>query len=173
MPDFYHIIRDFLTERYTLRLSLGIQDADQPKLFVEIFNQTKDVPLVVRQVRVHYGNNHYSHYFRLIPHEGITIPPKHNGRFVLSYEPLQTVVGRRHLSKTLPIEDVEQSGPSFDSPANLFNAIGMGKTADSWIEVDFNQYAERRYKKGKIKSLFNHIGQTMRHRREGQEPKIK
>lgn len=166
MPEFYQPLRDFLTERYTLLLEIGVEETDELRFYVEVCNQTKDVPLIVHDVRVHYGSANYSHFFRLLPVESVTIPPKERFRFVLGYQLSEIIVGKRYLTKEPAIiSSADRSGPSFDSPAGLFNAIGMGKASDSWIEINFNQYKQRRYKKGKIKCLFDNIGKTMRLRR--------
>jgi hypothetical protein len=44
--------------------------------------------------------------------------------------------------------------PSFDSPADLFRAIANGPRKHSWIEIDFNEFRQRRFRRGRMKRLF-------------------
>src|SRR4051812_21916465 len=114
MPDFYKPARDFLSERYTLKIDLGIEDTDRLRFYLELTNKTRDVPLIVHEVRIHYGSTKYSHYFRLSPFEDVVITPKARSRFTLGYEPFETIVGRRYQTTKPPEESLNggSDGPS-------------------------------------------------------------
>ena len=47
--------------------------------------------------------------------------------------------------------------PVIDSGVRLFEAIVNGKDRDSWIEIDFNEFAERRFRRGLVKKEFARI----------------
>ncbi len=120
---------------------------------VTLINQTKNLPLFVREVRIHYGCRFYSHAFVLLPWKTVEIAPKSPYDFFLSSANPETQIKRISLHKTPPKFDAG-AYPTFASGADLFKAIANGDKRDSWIEVDFNEFVGRRFRRGHIKRLF-------------------
>jgi len=158
--DPFKPILEVISHRFPIKLEIGAYgeaDSDDLKyLYVELTNQTASVPVVVRQVRIHFGNQHSSCSLHLEPYEDVKIAPKERKQFVLRYH--NNKVSRHYLSSNLPSPHEDRSGPGFDSPANLFNAIGRGSAEDSWLEIDFNEFDRRIFLKGKIQPMIDSIG---------------
>jgi len=110
-------------------------------------------------------SNARSRAFHFPPHGTVELKPKAIAEWVLSFEPYETRIIVRHLTKTPPT-DFNSKGPGIDSPAQLFNAIGMGNKKLSWVEVDFNEYEERKFLSGEIQGIFDFVGKQTRARRE-------
>jgi hypothetical protein len=120
---------------------------------VTLINQTKDLPLSIREVRIHYGCKFYSHAFILLPWQTVPLSPKSPYDFFLSSANPETKIQRTTYHKTPPKFDAG-AYPTFSSGADLFKAIANGNKWDSWIEVDFNEFVGRRFRRGRIKRLF-------------------
>ena len=129
-----------------------------PTILVTIINKTQDVPLHVHEVRIHLGLKRYSYFFQLTTDGTATIPSKDKREFHLPYE--RTIVGQHYESNELPNLHAEDSGPGFDSPADLFKAIARSKPEDSWLEIDFNEYRKRRFLQGRVQSFFHDIAKN-------------
>ena len=120
---------------------------------VRLINQTKDMPLSIREVRIHYGCPFYTYAFVLLPWEPVRIPPKEHHDFFLSSANPETQIKRTTYHKVPPKFDAG-AYPTFSSGADLFKAIANGKPRESWIEVDFNEFSGRRFQRGHVKRLF-------------------
>ena len=143
-------------QRFPFRVEMsGVTDlANRGHIFqVTLINQTKDLPLSIREVRIHYGCPAYSHAFVLLPWQTVSISPKAHHPFFLSSSNPETQIVQRFQTKTPP-KYAPNALPSFSSSADLFKAIANGNPKDSWIEVDFNEFRERRCHRGHIKQLF-------------------
>jgi hypothetical protein len=143
-------------QRFPFRIqTAGVTDPNhRGRIFrVTLINQTKDLPLSIRQVRIHYGSPFYSHAFVLLPWQTVNITPKAHYDFFLSSANPETQISQRFFRKTPPKHN-PKAQPTFSSGADLFKAIANGNRRDSWIEVDFNEFVERRYFRGHIKVLF-------------------
>jgi hypothetical protein len=133
-------------------------DRRPPTILVTVVNKTKNLPLHVHGVRVHLGLKRYSYFFDLVTDGTATIPPKDKRDFHLPFE--DTIVGRHYESKELPNFNAEDSGPSFDGPADLFKAFARSSPEDSWVEIDFNEFTKRRFLQGKLQPLFLGISKS-------------
>jgi hypothetical protein len=171
VKDFVRLGLDVVEARLPFRIRTfaraGPNDRT-PIFFVSLVNRTKDMPLFVHSVRIHYGNKFYSHFFVLLPKTMVEIAPKAKREFFLSYANAGTEIGRTTLHKEIP-KFSENDCPTFDSGAALFKAIANGEKRDSWIEIDFNEFAGRRFRRGRLKREFNAIiargRQTMKTRK--------
>lgn len=66
-------------QRFPFRIEMsGVTDpSNRGHIFrVTLINQTKDLPLSIRAVRIHYGCPAYSHTFVLLPWQTVSISPK-------------------------------------------------------------------------------------------------
>jgi hypothetical protein len=154
--DPFKPIYEILSNRFPIRLEIGATGVDPKFLYVEITNQTTSIPVCVRKVRIHFGNQQSSCALHLEPFEEVKIAPKERKQFLLKYN--NNKVSRRYLTPHRPTPREDNSGPGFDSPANLFNAIGHGNPEDSWLEIDFNEFDDRVFLKGKIQPMIDSIG---------------
>ena len=127
-----------------------------PQFNVSLVNRTKDLPLFVHSLRVHYGNKFYNHAFVLHPSSTVTIAPKDSKTFELLYANKQSEIRRTTLHKSQP-NMLSGEFPTFSSPADLFKAIANDDKNHSWIEIDFNEFKCRRFGRGKIKKHFSQI----------------
>jgi len=93
-----------------------------------------------------------------MPAKKVMIQPKDVAEWILSFENEETILTERTLQKTQPRAPEPNRQPGIESPAQLFNAIGMGDKDHSWVEIDFNEYKEREYLKGKVKYYFDAVG---------------
>jgi hypothetical protein len=139
---------------------------EKPTVVVQITNRTPSLTVVIHHVRVHYGNFDFSRYFELHPLCKTPLPPKDKLEWRLSFKPFEWALGERTRQKTPPISKDPKSPPGIESPAQLFNAIGMGNAKDSWIEIDFNEYEQRKFLKGKVKRVFDLVGKQHRELRK-------
>jgi hypothetical protein len=133
-------------------------DQELPVFYVELINKTKDRPLFVHAVRVHFGNWIYNNSFVLAPQKTIEIVPGANYEFFISYKNSDTQF--QQVVRTKSEKVVNSPGPkypTFDSAVALFKAIANGNERDSWIEVDFNAFKDRRFCRGKVKKMFGLI----------------
>jgi hypothetical protein len=145
-----------IEQRFPFRIQTsGVTDPNhRGHIFcITLINQTKDFPLWIREVRIHYGCKSYNHAFILLPWNPVQIAPKSHYPFFLSSAHQETKIAQKFLSKTLPRFNPD-AYPTFSSGADLFKAIANGKKHDSWIEVDFNEFAGRQFQRGNIKSWF-------------------
>jgi hypothetical protein len=148
--DIYDVGMEALEARMLFRIGLGIKDYP-PNICVSITNHTRQSTLYVNRVGIHYGRTDYNYSFTLEPFGQQTIQAKETKDFCLS--PIKPVlVSFIQLVKKLPAPGV--AFPSFDSPADLFRAIANGNADDSWMEIDFNEFKAKPFKKGLIKRLF-------------------
>lgn len=144
----------FLQARTPLRASISV--GGRPvTIIVIIINKTKDFPLHVHDVRIHAGFRAYTYFFRLAPTETITIAPRARQAYFLPFE--HTIVGRRYETKQMPNLNADDSGPTFDSPADLFKSIARSKPNESWLEIDFNEFTSRIFLKGEVQPMFHNI----------------
>jgi hypothetical protein len=156
--DFYKPVADLLLNRYPIKVKILSQSLIRPIVVVQIINQTPLLTVVVHEVRVHYGNADFSRYFGLYPQSKQSLLPKDKLEWKLSTKPFEWVLGERAKQRVMPINSDPMALPGIESPAQLFNAIGMGNARDSWIEVDFNEYENRKFLRGKIKRIFDLVG---------------
>ena len=158
IKDFVRLGLDVVEARLPFRIRTFARLAPNertPTFFVELVNQTKDMPLFVHHVRIHYGNRFYSHFFVLVPKQTVEIAPKSKQEFFLSYSN-ETEIGRTTLHKKIP-QFRENDCPTFENGAGLFLAIANGEKCDSWIEIDFNEFIGRQFRRGRLKREFNAI----------------
>jgi hypothetical protein len=148
--DIYDVGMDAIETRIPFLISLGIKNYP-PHICISITNQTRESSLFVNAVRIHYGQADYTYSFPLEPYDKQKIQAKETKDFYLS--PVKpSRVSLTQLVKKLPAP--ETAFPSFDSPADLFRAIANGNAKDSWIEIDFNEFRAKVFKRGDIKVLF-------------------
>jgi hypothetical protein len=153
LKDFVRLVLDLVEARVPFRIETSVGGCPAAPI-ITLTNQTKDMPLHVHKVRIHFGMRNYSWAFVLPPHGSHYIAPRNKLNYAISYEASQTCIQRRYLTpKTLRQDDT--SVPEF-GPADLFKAIANGKPRDSWLEIDFNEFADRRYRRGRVKWMFRH-----------------
>jgi hypothetical protein len=155
IKDFVRLGLDILETRIPFRIHTFARSEPSdttPVFFVSLINQTKDTPLFVHSVRAHYGNRYYSYAFVLMPWKTIEIPPKSKFDFFLSCM-TETKIQRSQFQKTPPNIN-KADNPSFNNSRDLFRAIANGNNRDSWIEIDFNEFKQRRFRRGRIKREF-------------------
>lgn len=163
LDKLYKPVTDLILNRYPISVEVS-SGKEPPTVLLTITNHTPSIPVFIREVRVHYGCKERSRAFKLVPHTTVELKPKQTEEWYLSYEPHETIVTVRYFAKSQVIP--QSDGPGIESPAQLFNAIGMGKANDSWVEIDFNEYRERRFLHRKIKNTFDFVGLQTRARRE-------
>jgi hypothetical protein len=161
IKDFVRLGLDVLEARIPFRINIFTFTNAKPSnatpvFFVSLINQTKDTPLFVHSVRIHYGSKFYNYSFTLLPWKTVEITPKSKFDFFLSYANAETKIQRNELQKTPP-KFSDDDYPSFDSGADLFKAIANGNERDSWIEINFNEFKNRRFRRGRIKREFSAI----------------
>jgi hypothetical protein len=86
--DFVRLGLDVVETRLPFRIRTFARTSPNertPIFFVELVNQTKDMPLFVHGVRIHYGNKFYNHFFVLLPKQTVAITPKAKQEYFLSY----------------------------------------------------------------------------------------
>lgn len=166
VTSWYTMFRNSYLNRNSIKVAVSMDGVPNPTIAVSIVNQSNSQPTIIHQVRVHYGNFHFSRAFVLFPQSKVTLSPKDKVKWVLSFEPKETVVTERIRTKNPNTKYDPDSQPGIDSPAQLFNAIGMGKKSCSWIEVDFNEYEDRIYLKGRVQEVFDMVGKTHRELRK-------
>jgi hypothetical protein len=147
--DIYRMGLDAIEARLPFRIATSIRD-DPPTIYVSITNRTKDTPLIVKAVRTHFGRHDYTYSFLLAPVGTHKVEPGDTKDFFIPFT-ATTVQHRQYVKK--PPADFD-AYPSFDGPADLFRAIANGRPKSSWIEIDFNEFEERRFRRGRIASLF-------------------
>jgi len=125
-----------------------------PMFYVSLVNHTKTIPLFIHSVSIRYGNRFYNHGFVLMPWKTIEIAPKSKFDFFLSHRISECKIERAELTKK-PSQFDTRIYPSFDSPNDLYRAIINGKKRDSWIEIDFNEFIGRRFRRGRMKREFS------------------
>lgn len=148
---------DFLRQRTPFRIKAQVSRLPLT-IVVSVINRTKDFPLHVHAVRIHFGMARYSSYFQLTPYESIQIQPRARAEFDLPFN--DNIMGRRYETQSIP-KDLNNPDrpPPWESAAQLFLAIARGAPNASWIEVDFNEFTERRFLRGRIQRLFHLITQ--------------
>lgn len=162
--NFYNPLRDFVFNRYPIKVCLSITGVDLPIFTASIVNQTPTLAVHIHAVRVHYGNKWFNRALTLFPAEKVTLNPKEKAEWLLRYDTTILSECRRQKGPIKASDPNKQ--PGIDSPSQLFNAIGMGDKRDSWIEVDFNEYSQRKFLKSKVKSIFDAVGKQHRELRE-------
>jgi hypothetical protein len=148
--DIYDVGSDAVEARFPFRLSLAFKGY-APTIVVGITNHTREAVLYVNSVRIHYGQTDYNYCFYLEPATAQTIHAKETKEFILS--PLQPItIGHIQIVEKLPAPDSRY--PSFESPVDLFRAIMNGNAKDSWLEIDFNEFKNRIFRRGELKDFF-------------------
>jgi hypothetical protein len=161
--DIYDVGLDAIETRMPFNIGIGIRE-EPPMPCVSITNRTRKSPLFIHAVRIHHGQADYSYSFSLEPFGKQQIEAKDTKDFYLS--PVIPIrIARHQIVKSLPAPDT--AAPPFDSPADLFRAIAHGNAKDSWIEIDFNEFKEKQFKRGEIKVLFAGVLQKARSKRIG------
>jgi hypothetical protein len=151
--DIYDVGLDAVEARMPFKISIGIR-GEPPSPCVSITNRTRKSALFIQAVRIHHGQKDYSYSFSLEPFEKQQIEAKDTKDFSLS--PLIPIcISHHQMVKKLPAPD--SAAPSFDSPVDLFRAIANGNARDSWIEVDFNEFQGKIFKRGAVKVVFAEI----------------
>ena len=141
---------------FLVRISIQRTLNDRTHVFyVEIINRTKNRPLYVHGVRVHYGNRYYNHSFVLLPKTTADIKPGASHEFHLSYKNSETEIKQVRRTKDPKIANAPPPlRLTFDNNGALFKAIANGDRRDSWIEIDFNEFKDRQFCRGQIKRAF-------------------
>ena len=147
--DLYRMGLDAIEARLPFRIATSIRD-DPPTIYVSVTGQTKDMPLFVHAVRIHFGRPDYTYSFLLAPIGKQKIEPRDTKDFFIPFG--NTTVQHRQYVKKPPADF--DAYPSFDSPADLFRAIANGHRKSSWIEIDFNEFKERKFRRRQIAPLF-------------------
>jgi hypothetical protein len=160
MPDLYELAKDLAFNRYPIKVRISVVGVDVPTVQVAITNETPSTDVYIHVVRVHYGNKIFSRAFTLLPAEKIFIKAKDRAEWALSFE--KAILTERVTQKGPPAVPNRNEQPGIDSPAQLFNAIGMGQPEHSWIEIDFNEYSNREFLRGQVKSAFDTVGKLHR-----------
>ena len=159
MKDFIRLGLGISEAGLPFRIETGIRPGAgdrAPAFFITIFNHSKDLPLLVRGVRVHFGNQHCDHAFALLSQKTVELLPRTSREFHLLFWNAGTEIQRTLLRKNDPLyrgSDV----PLVDSGVSLFKAIAYGKAADSWIEIDYNECHGSRFRRGLLKRNFVQI----------------
>jgi hypothetical protein len=160
---------DFMEVWIPFRLEIGVS-GDPATVYVFVTNYTKDRPLFIRQVRIHFGQPHFTHSLILEPRDTQQIAPRASREFIVSCA-VGSRVGRRvivHQSKYHP--GLGDAFPSFEHPVQLFHAIANGPKNSSWIEIDFNEFRKRRFRRGKMKPLFQRAVEKWKYEHNKQAP---
>jgi len=150
--DFYKMGLDALEARFTFRLNIGVC-GDPATIFVDVTNRTKDTPLCIHQVRIHFGQPDYTYGFVLEPAAEQQIEPGTHKEFTISFA-LGSRISRRLIVDQSQMHPALENMPSFQHPAQLFHAVANGPKKGSWIEIDFNEFKKRKFRRGEMKPLF-------------------
>ena len=151
VKDFVRVGLDVVETRLPFKIATGVSDMPR-SITVSLINTTKDMPLYVHRVAFCYGSPSYNNGFILEPKETVSIAPKSRHIFSLVL-PAKPTIYRHTESKDFPLLN-PNSIPTFEKPSDLFKAFANGSRRDSWIEIDFNEFRRRRFRKGKVKPLF-------------------
>lgn len=167
-----NVIWEFAVNRYPIRLKTSAKFTPFLTVEIDITNQTATLPTIIHQVRIHFGSKFLNRAFALVPHGHVHLGPKSRGIWFLSWAPGDLAIVVRTVSKQPPKTNDEAMNPGIESPMQLFDAIRMGDARASWVEVDFNEYREREFLRGKMKGIFTVVGAELdRHAKvEGPEP---
>lgn len=163
LPALKELLRlglDAAEARLPFRLKLAVREHVEdrsPMLVVALQNHTRDELLVVREVRIHYGNKFCDHAFVLQPAERVEVPEGATQEFQLSFRKARAEIQRAMLDSNKP-GFLQKEFPTVTGGAELFMAIAYGREEDSWIEIDFNKSFARRFRQGLIKREFVRIG---------------
>lgn len=153
VKDIVDLAEKLIDRRMPLQVHCLFEGTTPPTFVVVITNVSRGEPVVVKEVRVHFGMKDYTYAFVLSPRENTDLPPKHDAKFHLSYD--GCIVRQFTILDHRP--DVIDNGTPPETPAHLFLAISKAKPEDSWLEVDFNEFTRRDFLKGKIRSVFEHM----------------
>jgi hypothetical protein len=164
MKWLYDVFKDLRAGRYPIKVQIFSTGVDRPTVAVRVTNRNPSGDVVVHAVRVHYGNQIFSRSFILSPGDKVSIRAKDRSEWLLSFDEVRLTERTRQRTPPLDIDLKKQ--PGIESPAQLFNAIGMGEKSHSWIEVDFNEYSQRQFLKGKVKFTFDLVGKRHRELRK-------
>ncbi len=151
--DFYKMGLDALSARFTFRLDIGVS-GDPATIFVGVTNRTKDTPLVIREARIHFGHPHLTNAFVLKPYEAQQIKPGERREFVIPFSGGCRFIKNVNVALDKYHPSLGDAPPSWENPAQLFHAIANGDKRASWIEIDFNEFQKRRFRRGKLKPEF-------------------
>lgn len=130
-----------------------------PTIVVTVTNKSKEIPVHIHAVRLHVGVKNFTYYLTLEPTSSVTIPPK--GRTVFHLPHNDNVAGHRFLSKAIPIDDPTQP-PPFEGVQGLLKMFVKASPKDSWIELDFNEFEERRFLVGRIRFIVNALIESIK-----------
>jgi hypothetical protein len=151
--DLYKMGLDALSARFTFRLDIGVS-GDPATIFVGATNRTKDTPLVIREVRIHFGHPDLTNAFILKPYEAQQIKPGERREFSIPFSDGCRLTKRVNVARDKYHPSLGDAPPSWEHPAQLFHAITNGDKCASWIEIDFNEFQKRRFRRGKLKPEF-------------------
>lgn len=160
IDKFIQSLKELAINRYPIKVRLSVTGIDRPTALVTIVNETPSLTVHIHAVRVHYGYKWFTRALTLLPAEKVTLQPKDKADWILSFD--TAILTERRLQKEPPGAPDPSSQPGIESPAQLFNAIGMGDRKNSWIEVDFNEYSQREFLRKKVKEVFDRIGKQHR-----------
>src|ERR1035441_1224560 len=169
IKDFISLGLDVVGARFPFRLETGV-NGDPATIYVFVTNHTKDMPLFIRQIRIHFGHPDFTHSFILSPSDTQEIALRASREFIVSYA-AGNRIGRRVIveqSKYHP--GLGDAFPSFEHPVQLFHAIANGPKNSSWIEIDFNEFRKREFRRGKMKPLFQRAVQKWKYAHQKQAP---
>jgi hypothetical protein len=163
--DFYRLSKDLGFNRYPIKVTISSTGITSPEARITIINQTPEIDVQVHQVRMHFGHKTFNRAFILTPNQKVTVTKKDKAFWHLTYDANISIIERR-IQKDPPSSISPDAQPGIQSPAQLFNAIGMGDPKASWIEVDFNEYEGREFLRGKVQPIIDNIGKTIKANRE-------
>jgi hypothetical protein len=153
--DFYRMGLDAIEARIPFRLEHGVC-SDPATIYIRIINHTKDTPLFVHQVRIHFGQPDYTYSFILEPSATQEIKPRDRKDFTIAYA-IGSRIARRLIVDKSQMHPALENMPSFEHPIQLLHAMANGPKRDSWVEIDFNEFHNRRFRRGKIKADFQRV----------------
>ena len=153
VTEIIDLAEKLIEKRKPLQVRSLFEGTTPPIFLVVITNISREEPVVIKEVRVHFGMPEYNYAFVLTPCNPTAIQPKHDQTFHRSYDGCV-------VQHTITIDhrpDSIGSGTPPRTPAHLFIAISKAKPSDSWIEVDFNEFTHRKFLQGKVQPVFEHM----------------
>lgn len=155
---------EFVQNRTVLKVALSSDGVHVPTVKATIYNRSSKIPATVHSVRVHFGSKLFSRALHLSPWEPVTIPPKGKAVWHLSFKAVRLT--ERWTQRAPSADQNPRAQPGIDRPEDLFNAVGMGDRKASWIEIDFNEFEQHRFKRGLVQPVFDLVGRQHRQLRQ-------
>jgi hypothetical protein len=122
------------------------------RLIVSLTNVSRDLTCHVHAVRIVCGvSAEHNWAFICEPEEKLSITPKDTLEYQIPFPPRK--ISRTYLSAQLPLPHQTQP-PPFKSPFGLWRLFSLCPADQSWVSIDFNEYRQREYCRGSVKTLF-------------------